>query len=357
MISFRTLKGFKIKPQQKKQTVFFTFMFCMSFVQANDELNFEQHKIPNAECGDGSPYYTYIREGDPKKVIVHFQGGGACWDALTCFGPKPLTRLKDSGFPNAAAVFNSLNSAGHPFTDYTYIFMPYCTGDIFSGTHVKTYAPTKKAKHYGRLNTEKALQHIEAEFGNPISDAEKLVVYGDSAGALGAMLNLDLIDALSSNVSDRTLIPDSPGLHYNKIIWDRFTKEYLADLAQSLSRNGMKFDKNTGLVSKQSNEFCEHFSKWKVGYIQSTKDIVMSVVFGTRTQNDHRNQVLGFSGLYFQTLPKSDACSALIPDNAKHVHSLNKDTWSFAVGDGTRVSEFVNSLVENRLADEFPNHR
>jgi hypothetical protein len=41
-------------------------------------------QVPGGVCSDGSPYRFYVSPGDPKKVVLDFQGGGACWDAATC---------------------------------------------------------------------------------------------------------------------------------------------------------------------------------------------------------------------------------------------------------------------------------
>jgi hypothetical protein len=38
-------------------------------------------------CGDGSEYYILNRKGSSNNLIIHFSGGGACWDDKTCFAP------------------------------------------------------------------------------------------------------------------------------------------------------------------------------------------------------------------------------------------------------------------------------
>ncbi len=53
-------------------------------------------EVPGGVCSDGSPYRFYVSPGDPKKVVIDFQGGGACWDAATC-GPQSPTYRKRVG--------------------------------------------------------------------------------------------------------------------------------------------------------------------------------------------------------------------------------------------------------------------
>ena len=38
----------------------------------------------NTTCSDGSPYSFFVRQGDPDKLLVYFQGGGACWFRENC---------------------------------------------------------------------------------------------------------------------------------------------------------------------------------------------------------------------------------------------------------------------------------
>src|SRR5215203_1188001 len=35
-------------------------------------------------CADGSPYRFFVHPGDPARLLVEFEGGGACWSAETC---------------------------------------------------------------------------------------------------------------------------------------------------------------------------------------------------------------------------------------------------------------------------------
>ena len=209
----------------------------------------------------------------------------------------------------------------------------------------------------GRRNVELSLKLLETEESNLISKASKLVVYGESAGALGAILNLDLIDPLSSQVPDRTLISDSAGLHFNALIWQRFDNEYTDDLKTAMSRNGLKFDQFSGLISKQMKDFCNHYPSWKQGFIQSTKDIVMSVLFGERTQEDHKAKVLGFWGLDRELKSKKDACSSFIPDSGKHVWALDEKGWNSQTSDKKILADYVRELVEARLQDQFLSHK
>ena len=34
-------------------------------------------------CSDGSPYRFFVHRGDPGKLLIEFEGGGACWSGST----------------------------------------------------------------------------------------------------------------------------------------------------------------------------------------------------------------------------------------------------------------------------------
>jgi hypothetical protein len=65
---------------------------------------------------DGSPYRFYVSPGDPKKVVLDFQGGGACWDAATC-GPESRAYRKRVDVQElllAQGIYNRM-SVANPF--------------------------------------------------------------------------------------------------------------------------------------------------------------------------------------------------------------------------------------------------
>ena len=35
-------------------------------------------------CARGEDYKFFVRPADSDKLLIHFQGGGACWDDLSC---------------------------------------------------------------------------------------------------------------------------------------------------------------------------------------------------------------------------------------------------------------------------------
>ena len=74
---------------------------------------------------------------------------------------------------------------GNPYKDYTFVFVPYCTGDVHAGATTQTYPPATQAWHHnGRVNVSKAFEYLQGALDAPA----KVVVSGASAGGFGSML-------------------------------------------------------------------------------------------------------------------------------------------------------------------------
>jgi len=141
---------------------------------------------PDAEdcaCSDGSEFAFFERPADPTKVMLYFEGGGACFSAETCdpvggtYSPtitQTVTNLADrSGLFD---VTNQLN----PLADYSVVYVPYCTGDVHLGNATTEYSETLSIEHRGSANALAALDHLATAY----PDAAELFVTGASAGSV-----------------------------------------------------------------------------------------------------------------------------------------------------------------------------
>lgn len=133
-------------------------------------------------CSDGSPYTYWIRKADPTKVVFFMQGGGACFTAATCAPGSgtykaTVTAGDDpSGFGSGIWDFSE---ARNPFADWSFVFVPYCTGDLHLGTATQQYSPDVVVHHNGSINATTALDDLAAQF----PAATQVVVAGESAGS------------------------------------------------------------------------------------------------------------------------------------------------------------------------------
>jgi hypothetical protein len=162
-------------------------------------------------CADGSPYTYWIRQADPTKVVFFLQGGGACFDAATCaFDSKAYqVNLGANDDPSTfhQGVFD-FSDPRNPLADYSFVYAPYCTGDVHLGTAEHVYGPQLTVEHKGSINATVALDDLAAHFPN----AQQVVVTGESAGSAPTPLYAGLAhDRLPT--ADITVLADGSGAY------------------------------------------------------------------------------------------------------------------------------------------------
>lgn len=161
------------------------------------------HEVPDMVCGDGSPTGIAINPTTRStKLVLFFEGGGACWEAAACYGiliPKTASHL--DGFTEQTFTtqvrpyfddhwaFQRAESTSL-FSDATWVFVPYCTGDLHAGTQTTVYEAVGQMAtmhHVGAHNVDAMLAQIA-----PLTPSEVFTI-GVSAGGYGAQLNWDRI--------------------------------------------------------------------------------------------------------------------------------------------------------------------
>lgn len=162
--------------------------------------------FPNSACGNGAATGIGVNlTNQGTDVVIYLQGGGACWNNLTCHQIGTATNLKDgygtAQFANEAtknASFFDRSRTDNPFRTHDFVFVPYCTGDVHGGDAVQTYDPqnmAKKTSHKGRANMAAFLARLAPTFAN----AQKVYLVGSSAGAFGAQINYPAVAAAFPN--------------------------------------------------------------------------------------------------------------------------------------------------------------
>lgn len=129
----------------------------------------------DCRCSDGSPFELWERPADPTKVVLYFQGGGACFSAETC-GPDSSTFTRNLTIgvpPDFRGIFDATNPE-NPLAGHSIVYVPYCTGDVHLGDRVTEYSDTVTIDHNGFPNARKGLDTVLANY----PDVEQLVVAG-----------------------------------------------------------------------------------------------------------------------------------------------------------------------------------
>lgn len=157
---------------------------------------------PGTICSQGTPYSFFYRPGNAEKLLVYFQGGGACWMYSNCDLKQRPTydpALDPKDDPQPTGIFDFANPA-NPFADFTVLFVPYCTADVHLGNRTVSYtAPASATQadngapasvqihHKGYSNAQAALRWLYERVKAP----RTVFVTGESAGAIASSFYAD----------------------------------------------------------------------------------------------------------------------------------------------------------------------
>jgi Pectinacetylesterase len=151
--------------------------------------------VPDSRCDDGSPTGFAVNPKDTSDLFIFFEGGGACWDYLTCVAVQTATKGPVGAAEWAVRAANlpaqfDRTRGSNPFRDATMIYIPYCTGDLHAGDNVAVYSSVTTVSYYhkGRPDTVSFLSRVASTWRDP----DRVVVSGSSAGGYGAELTYDL---------------------------------------------------------------------------------------------------------------------------------------------------------------------
>jgi hypothetical protein len=149
------------------------------------------HPGDETGCAFDTPYSFFLHRGPaPTKLLVYFQGGGACWEWVSCSGMFDSSVERDE-LSEYRGIFDFENPE-NPFRDFTVVFVPYCTGDVHVGDATQRYGDDPQARpvhHRGYQNVSAVLTWIREQRFDPA----QVVVAGASAGAYGALFYTRLL--------------------------------------------------------------------------------------------------------------------------------------------------------------------
>jgi len=142
------------------------------------------------ECADGSKFAFWERRADPTKVLFFLDGGGVCFDAENCAFTGLNHPGKEADYDwsiwgedpaREAGIFN-LGRRDNPFRDYSFIYVPSCTGDAHLGDVTRKYSARLTVEHKGFVNGTAALRYLARNYQR----AARVVVAGKSVGSIAA---------------------------------------------------------------------------------------------------------------------------------------------------------------------------
>ncbi len=139
-------------------------------------------------CATGTPYSFFVRPvQDSDNLLIYFQGGGACWNTFMC-NVAGGSAMFDSTVTDDEAYSSGLFDFDHPanpVADYNVVFLPYCTGDVYTGAETVQYSDSVTIEHHGYTNTRAVLDWVYENFDDPA----QVFVTGSSAGSVGSIFH------------------------------------------------------------------------------------------------------------------------------------------------------------------------
>jgi hypothetical protein len=194
-----------------------------------------KYEPEGATCSNGDPYAFYVEFSETSdNIVMYFMGGGGCWDYDSCVGGGARGAANPDGLPddyanvhltfelgdselaiNVNQVYPLLNNDPEvsPMADWNKVFVPYCTGDVYSGSITNTYQdpdgiePDAVFAHVGHTNVVKMTEMLNDMFG--AAPEKKLFVGGCSAGGAGAIVNYYFLRTGIDGVQQGYLLNDS----------------------------------------------------------------------------------------------------------------------------------------------------
>jgi hypothetical protein len=173
----------------------------------------------DASCADGSPVHYLERIADPARVVLTFEGGGACFSAATCAfdGPDSTYVSRSMATPKLLSERGGIfdfDDPRNPLAGHSFVYVPYCTGDVHLGDRSTAYSSEVVVEHRGYRNALIALEHLVETY----PDAEEIIVAGMSAGSVPTPLFAGLVSdrlpaARIMTIGDSSgAYPDAPAL-------------------------------------------------------------------------------------------------------------------------------------------------
>ncbi len=147
-------------------------------------------------CVAGTPFSVFTKQGNPAKLLIMLQGGGACWqDFYNC-----NVRSEDQEPPPPMPQLGiwDRQSGLNPIDDWSVVYLPYCDGSVFSGDN-DVIDPAWQAFLEGQLGLppgtgplvrfHRGLRNVTAGIDlakSMFPNAGRILVAGSSAGGVGA---------------------------------------------------------------------------------------------------------------------------------------------------------------------------
>ena len=165
--------------------------------------------------------YGVILNPSSDKLLIFLDGGGACYNQITCSGNLDSYTENDFNirFSNNNALIIS-QSSSNQFAGWNFVFVPYATGDVHSGSNTSANVPNggpSNQEMVGFNNINIIFNELKTYFDSQ-NGLSEIVLSGSSAGGYGTLLNTIQLANIFGTTTPTTVIDDSGPIFTNNDI-------------------------------------------------------------------------------------------------------------------------------------------
>jgi hypothetical protein len=170
-------------------------------------------------CIAGSPYSVFTKQGNPAKLLIMLQGGGACWqDFYNC----NIFSEQQEPPPPQVGIWDEISGL-NPIDDWSVVYLPYCDGSVFSGDNdvadanwqafiegifgLPQGAGPPARFHRGLRNVTAGIDLAKETFPR----ASRIMVAGSSAGGVGASAFAPFLTRLAYGNNKKVMVFNDAG--------------------------------------------------------------------------------------------------------------------------------------------------
>jgi hypothetical protein len=150
---------------------------------------------PGGRCADGTMAGYYIHEGtDPSLFVIFLEGGGACYDEITCTKRTHMhlgTSKAWAATVPGTNTYDSDCSKNPDFCKATHVYVAYCTGDLHAGNNTSPSSESWGLYFDGHANFAAIVSELQLKHG--LNSAKRVLLTGSSAGGVGTFKNVDYL--------------------------------------------------------------------------------------------------------------------------------------------------------------------
>lgn len=307
------------------------------------------------KSSDGSEWHGLIRLGTESKVVVYFFGGGVSITGETSEGGKEFYATTASIQDFVASGGIGSDSELNPFKDWTFLVLPYATGDFHSGTGAYHYTDDGKEKtvyHNGYNNYAAFIEAAKQYVGAP----DTLLVTGFSAGGFAtSLLADDVIDRFPS-AENITVCVDSSlllydGWHETAVNLWQSPKE----ISDRLTTDNLVLDSLTALYHKRGDSVkilfdCSYRDDTLMQYQSyiNTGKMDQTKALGDRFQKDLTKMVADLQenipnvGIYIWSCGEDES-------TGNTQHTIISSNVFDALADGVSVADWICAAVNGDI--------